>query len=238
MKMAGKTKNSLFAIADTHLSFTSEKPMVVFGDAWKNHADKLAGNWKEDVNEEDIVIVAGDISWAMKTEDAIPDLDFLHGLPGKKLLIRGNHDLWWQGIKRLNALYKDMIFLQNDFFAFNEDLAVCGSRGWGLPGLEDYGKDDEKILKRELIRLKLSLDNAVSAGFGEIICALHFPPALTPSNASPFTELIAQYPVNKVVYGHLHGQQAFKKGIMGEHAGINYSLVSGDYLDFRPLRIM
>jgi len=236
--MKRKTKSSLFAIADTHLSFTSDKPMGVFGDAWKDHADKLADIWKEDVSDEDIVIVAGDISWAMKTEDATADLDFLHSLPGKKLLIRGNHDLWWQGIKKLNSLYEDMIFLQNDYFVFNENVAVCGSRGWGLPGLEDYGKDDEKILMRELIRLKLSLDKAMGAGFKEIVCALHFPPALTPANSSPFTELISQYPVSRVVYGHLHGQQAYKKGIMGEYQGIKYSLVSGDYLDFKPLRLM
>ena len=237
-KMKRKTKSSLFAIADTHLSFTSDKPMGVFGDAWKDHAYKLADIWKEEVSEEDIVIVVGDISWAMKAEEAAADLDFLHSLPGRKLLVRGNHDLWWQGIKKLNALYKDMIFLQNDYFVFDEDTAVCGSRGWGLPGLEDYGKDDEKILKRELIRLKLSLDKAMGAGFKDIICALHFPPALTPQNSSPFTELIEKYPVSRVVYGHLHGQQAYKKGIMGAYAGITYSLVSGDYLDFRPLRVM
>jgi predicted phosphohydrolase len=212
--------------------------MGVFGGAWKDHADKLAEIWKKDVSEKDIVIVVGDISWAMKTEDAIPDLDFLHRLPGKKLLIRGNHDLWWQGINKLNMLYEDMIFLQNDYFAFDEDLAICGSRGWGLPGLEDYGKDDEKILKRELIRLKFSLEKAINAGFKNIICALHFPPALTPKNSSPFTELISQYPVSQVVYGHLHGQQAYKKGIIGIYEGIKYSLVSGDYLGFKPLMIM
>ncbi|MCL2111498.1 MAG: metallophosphoesterase [Clostridiales bacterium] len=233
------TKNKLFAIADTHLSFTSDKPMGVFGVAWLDHAERMAALWREDVSEDDMVIVAGDISWAMKPDEALPDLEFLHNLPGKKLLVRGNHDLWWQGITKLNSLYDDMRFLQNEhtFFDESEGVAVCGSRGWGLPGLEDYGADDEKILARELIRLGLSLDKAVAAGAREIICALHFPPALTPSNTSPFTELIERYPVSQVVYGHLHGTQAFRKGIMGEHRGVRYTLVSTDYLGHRPAQI-
>ena len=212
--------------------------MGVFGETWRDHADRLAEFWNEDVSENDTVIVAGDISWAMKIDDAIPDLDFLHKLTGKKVLIRGNHDLWWQKITKLNTLYDDMVFLQNCYVAFDEKTAICGSRGWGLPGLEDYGKDDEKILARELTRLKLSLDKAVAAGFKKIVCAIHFPPALTPSNKSPFTEMIGKYPVFQVVYGHLHGQQAFRKGVTGEYSGIKYSLVSGDFLDFKPLRIM
>ena len=236
--MTRKTKNRFFAIADTHLSFTSDKPMGVFGEAWKDHANRLAEIWREEVTEDDTTIVVGDISWAMKLEDAIPDLNYLHELPGKKLLLRGNHDLWWQGISRLNALYDDMIFIQNDFVPFDEHTAVCGSRGWGLPGLENYGKDDEKILNRELIRLEMSLKKATDAGYGDIVCALHFPPALNPEKKSVFTELIGKYPVSKVVYGHLHGPMAFKKGIMGEHNGIIYSLVSSDYLKFRPLRII
>ena len=212
--------------------------MEVFGEAWKNHAERLAVAWRESVAEEDTVIVAGDISWAMKPEDAAPDLDFLHELPGKKLLIRGNHDLWWQKITQLNKMYDDMRFLQNDNVFFDEGLAICGSRGWGLPGLEDYGQDDEKILARELIRLEMSLDKSIMDGATDIICVLHFPPALTPVNTSPFTELIEKYPVSQVVYGHLHGSQAFGKGILGIHGGIQYKLVSGDYLYFRPLLIL
>ena len=230
--------SSIFAIADTHLSFTTDKPMGVFGSAWRDHAERLDVSWREVVGEDDLVIVVGDISWAMKPEEAIPDLDFLHGLPGQKLLVRGNHDLWWQSVTKLNALYGDMRFLQNDSVFYGEGKAICGSRGWGLAGLEDYGADDEKILARELIRLQLSFDGAMKKGAEDIICALHFPPALTPSNKSPFTELIEKYPVSQVIYGHLHGPQAFKKGIMGEYAGILYRLVSVDYLDCKPLQIV
>ena len=228
----------VFAVADTHLSFTTDKPMGVFGDAWKDHAERLAAAWRDDVDEDDIIIIVGDISWAMKLEDAIPDLDFLHGLPGQKLLVRGNHDLWWHSVTKLNTLFNDMRFLQNDCVFYDKGKAICGSRGWGLPGLEDYGVDDEKILARELIRLKMSFDDAVKKGAEDIICALHFPPALAPANSSTFTDLIRQYPVSQVVYGHLHGSQAFRKGIMGEHAGILYRLVSIDYLECKPLRII
>ena len=232
------TTHRLFAIADTHLSFASDKPMDVFGDAWKAHAERIAAAWREEVSDADTVIVVGDISWALKYDDALLDLGFLQRLPGYKLLVRGNHDLWWQKITKLNGLYSDMQFLQNDFMIFEEGRAVCGSRGWGLPGLEDYGKDDEKILARELIRLRMSFDGAIEAGVTDIICALHFPPALTPQNVSPFTDLIEQYPVSQVVYGHLHGPQAFCKGIMGEYRGITYHLVSCDYLEFHPLQII
>lgn len=232
--------NKLFAIADTHLSFTTDKPMGVFGAAWKEHAERLAASWREDVSEGDTVIVAGDISWAMTMEEAATDLEFLRALPGKKLMVRGNHDFWWSKITKLNSMYDDMHFLQNKHVFFDKEagIAICGSRGWGLPGLEDYGADDEKILARELIRLELSLDGAVRAGAKDIICAMHFPPALTPANASLFTELIERYPVSQVIYGHLHGSQAFRKGIMGEHRGVRYSLVSADYLQFRPLRVL
>jgi len=231
-------RNKLFAIADTHLSFTTDKPMGVFGDAWRDHAERLAAAWQNAVSEDDIIILVGDISWAMKIEDAVPDLDFLHSLPGQKLLIRGNHDLWWQSVTRLNAMYDDMRFLQNDSFFYDDGKAICGSRGWGLLGLEDYGADDEKILARELIRLQMSFDEAVKKGAEDIICAIHFPPALTPSNTSPFTELLERYPVSQVVYGHLHGPQAFRKGITGEHRGILYRLVSIDFLDCKPLQII
>ena len=212
--------------------------MGVFGEAWKDHAERLAMVWRGVVSEADTVLVVGDISWAMKPADVVPDLDFLHELPGRKLLIRGNHDLWWQGVTKLNALYDDMRFLQNDCVFFKEGVAICGSRGWGLPGLEDYGAGDEKILARELIRLEMSLGKAVSAGARDIICALHFPPLIAPGNSSPFTELIERYPVSQVVYGHLHGPQSFRKSIIGELRGIRYSLVSGDYLDFNPLQLL
>jgi predicted phosphohydrolase len=236
------TNSRLFAIGDPHLSFSNhiDKPMDVFGAAWEDHATRLETAWREDVAEDDTVIVLGDISWALKTEDAMPDLEWIRALPGRKILLRGNHDLWWHGVTNLNALWPgDMIFLQNSCVMFG-GVAVCGSRGWGLPGLEDYGKDDEKILARELIRLRMSLEAATKAGADSIVCALHFPPAIGPTFESSFTELIESWPtpVTQVVYGHLHTPSAFRKGLQGEHGGVSYALASADYLGFRPLRVL
>ncbi|MDR1797194.1 MAG: metallophosphoesterase [Clostridiales Family XIII bacterium] len=226
----------IFAIGDLHLSFASEKPMDVFGPLWERHDERVAAAWRKAVTEDDLVLIVGDTSWALKTEEAMPDLEWIRCLPGKKILIRGNHDLWWQGIKKLNALWPgEMLFLQNDSYFAEEGFAICGSRGWGLPGLEDYGADDEKILDREIIRLGLSLDAAVRAGAEEILVAMHFPPALAPSCTSVFTDLFEKYPqIRQVVYGHLHGPAAFGKGPRGEYGGILYQLVSLDYLGCTP----
>ncbi|GHU63849.1 metallophosphoesterase [Clostridia bacterium] len=269
-----KTGNNsrLFAIGDLHLSFSNliDKPMDVFGAAWHDHTARLEAAWREDVAPGDTVIVLGDISWALKTEDAMPDLEWIHALPGRKILLRGNHDLWWHGITNLNTLWPgEMIFLQNNCVMLDRPaaaratvasvdigiaegvpslpagegsscIAVCGSRGWGLPGLEDYGKDDEKILARELIRIRMSFEAATLAGADAIVCALHFPPAIGPAFESSFTELIESWPtpVTQVVYGHLHTPSAFRKGLQGEHGSVRYSLASADYLGFKPLRIL
>jgi predicted phosphohydrolase len=227
----------IFAIADLHLPGSQEKPMDIFGEEWKNHGDKTAENWKAVVGADDYVIIAGDISWALKFEEALPDLDWIHALPGHKIITRGNHDLWWQGITRLNALYDDVKFLQNDHVMVG-DIAICGSRGWLLPGADGYsGEADDRIVARELIRMRMSLDAAMNEAPEEIIFSMHFPPAVVPENRSVFTELFEQYPVKQVIYGHLHGKNAFKKGIKGEQGGIMYRLVSIDYLDFCPVLI-
>ncbi|MDR1272363.1 MAG: metallophosphoesterase [Clostridiales Family XIII bacterium] len=227
----------IFAIADLHLSGSQEKPMDVFGEEWKHHDVKTAENWKAAIGDDDYVIIAGDISWALKFEDALPDLDWIHNLPGKKIITRGNHDLWWHGITKLNKLYDDVRFLQNDHIMVG-DTAVCGSRGWLLPGADGYsGETDDRIVARELIRMRLSLDAAMKESPGGIIFAMHFPPAVAPKNRSVFTDLFEQYPVKQVVYGHLHGKSAFKKGVKGEQGGILYRLVSIDYLDFCPVLI-
>ena len=227
---------SIFAIGDLHLSMApeTEKPMDVFGDRWFNHAERIRENWCKNVGENDTVIVAGDISWGLKLEEARYDLDWVDKLPGHKVLIKGNHDLWWAGINRLNKMYDSITFLQND--AINiDDVWICGSRGWVTPDDEDFTEADEKIYNRELLRLKASLD-LVPAG-EETIGILHFPPVSNAKNFSGFMQLFEDYGVKKVYYGHLHGEDAFKKALQGDYHGTEYRLISADYLNCCPLLV-
>jgi predicted phosphohydrolase len=240
-----------------HLSFTSEKPMGVFGANWDDHHLKIEENWRAEVSEEDTVFLLGDLSWGLKFAEAEADLAWIHGLPGRKVLLKGNHDLWWQSVTRLRALYDDMYFLQNDSVALDGvardgvtretgsasgGVILCGSRGWITPQEPSFSEsEDRKIYERELIRLRLSLEDAArrkGAGAARLVCGLHHAPGARPDLRSGFMELFEEFGVEQVVYGHLHGREAFKKGVKGERGGVNYRLVSADYIDFRPLQII
>lgn len=229
---------SIFAIGDLHLSLAEgvEKPMDVFGPDWVNHAERTKEIWEETVSEKDTVILAGDHSWALKLEEARADLDWIAALPGKKVMIKGNHDLWWTSIHKLVNLYEDIFFIQNNYYE-TENVAICGTRGWICPGDKDFTLHDEKIYKRELIRLKFSLEEARNAGKTEIIGALHFPPTNDKLQGSGFTELFSEYGVKKVVYGHLHGKEAYSNGLEAVLNGVEYRLASLDKLKCTPLLI-
>lgn len=226
----------IFAISDLHLSFAPyiEKPMNIFGMRWENHEERLSEYWKELVCEEDTVLLGGDLSWGLRLEDAKFDLEWIDALPGRKILIKGNHDLWWGSINKLNSLYEDMDFLQTNFFKVG-DVAICGSRGWVCPGASDFREHDEKIYKRELIRLRFSLEAAKKAGMQRIIGMLHYPPTNDRFHNSGFTELFSEFGVEKVIYGHLHGKDNFAKGFKGEMNGVSYDLTSCDYLGAKPI---
>ncbi|MGN0711468.1 MAG: metallophosphoesterase [Anaerovoracaceae bacterium] len=228
----------IFAIADLHLSFDErvEKPMDIFGTNWLNHADKLKEYWEEMISDGDIVLIPGDISWALKYEEALADLEWIHSMKGTKILLKGNHDLWWTSINRLNRLYDDMHFLQNDFYPVG-DVAVCGSRGWICPGSDEFKQHDNKIYERELLRLEFSLSAAEKAGFKKKIGMLHYPPTNDRMHKSGFTELFSRYGVSSVVYGHLHGKEGFKNGLKGVMNDVEYHLVSLDYLHCKPFQI-
>lgn len=223
---------SIHAVGDLHLSLDSriEKPMDVFGKEWENHHIRLAEYWKTTVTEEDTVIVAGDISWGLRLEEAKADLDFVASLPGKKVLIKGNHDLWWNSISKLNAMYDSMIFLQNSCVKA-EGWYICGSRGWICPGNDEFSQDDEKLYKRECGRIKLSLEAAANRQAQNIIVAMHYPPTNDKLQPSAFTKMYQEAGVKKVVYGHLHGKSNFRRGLQGHFCGADYQLVSLDYLE-------
>lgn len=212
-----------------------EKPMDIFGPLWENHPEKIEKNWCAVVSEEDTVLLPGDISWAMREEEAKADLDFLAALPGKKVLLRGNHDYWWSSVSRLRRRYADLQFLQNDALLV-EDVVLCGCRGWLLPG-EQTTKEDEKIYHREVERLRLSLSFAKALGKGQLIAMLHFPPLLAEQTNTAMMDVLQQAGVQTVVFGHVHGEANFAQVVEGTWQGMQLHLVSADYLRFAPKRI-
>ena len=229
---------SIFAIADLHLSFAPDvdKPMDIYGARWHDHAARLERNWRELVTDDDTVIVAGDISWALNLEDAKYDLDWVDSLPGHKVLYKGNHDLWWNGITKLNKMYENITFVQNDCFEA-EDFVICGTRGWLTPDNDDFKEADEKIYRRELMRMESSL----SAGKRlldekkEMVAVMHFPPVSKTASFSGFQQLFEDYGIKHVLYGHIHGEDGFKNTIRGNHHGVEYDLISLDFLNCRPM---
>ncbi len=227
---------NVFAIGDLHLSHTSNKPMDIFGNQWNNHMEILKINWEKNITEEDVVLIPGDISWAMRLKEAETDLNWLEQLPGQKICIRGNHDYWWDRPGKLNKAYKKTFFLQNTAYMLGH-IGICGTRGWRLNQEEDDDKrqENEKLIARECVRLKLSLDTALQKGATEIWVLLHYPPCMEGYETSPFIELIRQYPVTKVIYGHLHGAATWEGALIGKRGLIDYYLVSSDYLNFKPL---
>lgn len=226
---------SIYAISDLHLSLAPgiHKPMDIFGVRWYNHVQRLGDNWRRSIRDEDTVIVAGDISWALKLNEARYDLDWVDSLPGHKVFFKGNHDLWWSGITKLNKMYETITFVQNDFYAA-EGFVICGTRGWLTPDSDDFTAEDEKVYKRELLRLERSLSEAPA---GKLIGVLHFPPVSKITSFSGFQQLFEDYGAKRVLYGHIHGEENFRHAILGNHHGIEYQLVSLDYLNCKPLLI-
>lgn len=222
----------VFCIGDLHLPGNSDKPMEVFGSAWEEHPKRIERAWRETVDGDDLVLIPGDVSWAMHLSDAKDDLDYIGALPGKKLILRGNHDYWWNSISKVRALLPEGCFaLQNDAFTFG-DFVIAGSRGWVCPGSAGFSEaEDRAIYERELIRLGMSLDTA--RGRGRVIAMLHYPPFNERRMSSGFTELIEKHGVEKVVYGHLH-DKACAGAFEGVRNGVEYYLCSADHINFAP----
>ena len=228
---------NIFVVADLHLSFFEgiDKPMDIFGPEWKDHAARIKNDWISRVSESDTVIIPGDISWGLKLSEAVPDLDWIKALPGKKVAVKGNHDLWWGSISKLNDLYKNEIFFIQNNYTVAEDYAICGTRGWICPEHEDFTEHDKKLYVRELQRLETSLSAAKTAGYEKILAVLHFPPANDRFSSSGFIDLFREYGVKDVVYGHLHNFDKINTNLIFDDNidGINYKLTSIDYLECR-----
>ena len=219
----------VFAISDLHLSINNPKPMDIFGPAWDNYVDKILAQWKEKVSDDDLVLLAGDFSWAMQLEDTKLDFELLKDLPGKKVIIRGNHDYWWKSISAVRAFLPSGFYaIQNDAIKFG-NVIVCGTRGWTISDSPDKSSlEDEKIFKREVIRLELTLKEALAkkAEGDKIVCMLHYPPVNFRREDTEFSKLLKQYEVDAVVFGHLHGYKNSQLKYFKD--GIPYYLTSCD----------
>lgn len=228
----------IFAIGDLHLPGGQDKHMDVFGTAWQDHPEVIKEAWLRIVGPDDVVLVPGDISWAMTLEQARDDLAYLGNLSGRLVLIRGNHDYWWNAIGQVRrALPANTQAIQNDHVLLSDELAVCGTRGWTVPGGSGYDPaTDDRLYAREQHRLELSLESAVAAGATRLIVMLHYPPVNDRHEPSAFTDLMERYPVEHCVYGHLHGPAA-RRGLTGERNGIHYHLVACDAIGFKPVQI-
>lgn len=224
----------VFAISDLHLSFSSDKPMDVFGEAWDNHAERLADNWQDIVKEEDLVLIPGDISWAMQLGNAEEDLKFIGRLNGTKVLSKGNHDYWWSSLTRVRQILPpSMHVIQNDAYT-QGNITVGAARLWSLDDAE-ITENGKKIYAREMERVRLSLMRMDPAK--EKIMMFHYPPFDEAHADTPVLELIRDQGIRNVVYGHLHGK-AHYGAFLGERDGIRYDCVSADFLKFKPLLIL
>ena len=240
---------SVFVMGDLHLSTlaSTNKSMEVFGRRWSGYIEKISKNWTAVVNSDDTVIVPGDISWALSLEEAESDLKFINALPGKKIFLKGNHDFWWSTRSKMNAFFekneiKTIDFLYNNAMAV-EDFILCGSRGWYQDNDNEKARQDnnyEKIIARECIRLRLSLDEGKKLKNEhpdkELVVFMHFPPFWNRFECREFIDVLKEYGVKRCYFGHIHGNYTAPKYV--EHEGIEFIIVSADYLEFTPRLIL
>lgn len=256
----------VFAISDLHLSTAVKKPMDIFGDGWANHFEKISEDWLKKVTNDDLVLLGGDMSWGLTTEEAKPDYTLVSSLPGEKYVIKGNHDYYWNSLSKMRSQFSDFRFVQNNAYRISkntphspklfteqeakrnknaqpipleEDKAVivAGTRGWTVPS-KDTTEEDEKIFNRELTRLKLSLSSAKTLQKdGDILIALlHYPPFDATYQSTPVTDLLEEYNVSYALFGHLHGKNARVTQRMKKN-GVEYILTSCDLVDNKLIEV-
>lgn len=221
----------IYAIGDLHFDHSKQKPMDVFGENWINHKEKIVDHWKSCVNDDDLVLVPGDISWALKLDEAVPDLMLIDSLPGHKLFIKGNHDYWWESISRLKSLDLESItFIRNNSYQY-KDVGIGGTRGWMSRDSDGFDEGDEKIYKRELLRLDASL-STIDDGVTKKIAMLHYPPFDGKLRPNDFVDVLVKHKVEMCIYGHLHAE-GLRYAVEGIINGVDFKLVSSDFLDFK-----
>lgn len=222
----------IYAISDLHISTNTNKPMDIFGGNWVGYMEKIRADWQQKVSDDDLVLIGGDISWAMNIDDAKLDILSLKDLKGKKILIKGNHDYWWSGIGKVRDILPEGFYaLQNDCIRF-DGVVICGSRCWSVPGSPDFNEQDRKIYLRETERLKLSFSSAKSLlqEGDKLIALIHYPPFNVNRDDTLFTQIFEQNGVHSVIYGHLHGKSVRADKLVKKN-GVNYYLTSCDLMD-------
>lgn len=236
---------SIYVIGDLHLSFSQDKPMNIFGDNWENHTEKVKKDWLEKVSEKDTVLLLGDFSWSMKLSDTLKDFEYINSMPGRKILLKGNHDYWWTTVTNMKKFLQEnnienIDFLYNNSFEI-ENKIICGTRGWTPNNLEET-ENSQKMIARECNRLKISIEDGINK-FGqdkEFIACLHYPPIMQANilkdELSPFMEILKQYNIKKCYYGHLHGS-SINEAVEGIINGIELKLISADGVDFKLCKI-
>ncbi len=226
----------IYTIADLHLSFGTDKPMDIFS-GWTNYTERIRNNWQRLVEPNDTVVIAGDISWAMKLNEINKDFEYIQSLNGKKIILKGNHDYWWTTKSKMDKYISDSGFdsvsiLHNNYYVV-EDTAICGTRGWFYDAEKD---EDMLILKREVGRLKMSVEPALKAGYQPVVF-LHYPPIYNGMECTEIMNVLREYEIKKCFYGHVHGGNASKKAFIGEKYGIKFQLIACDYINFTPMSI-
>lgn len=225
----------VFAISDLHISTTTNKPMDIFGGKWKNYMEKIREDWLNKVSDEDIVLIAGDLSWAMKMNEFEQDIKQIADLPGKKVFIKGNHDYWFTGILKVTAVLPENMYVIYNTALKIGDYVICGTRGWSV---EEQTEEAQKLYKRETLRLELSLNEMqkLREDNDKVICMLHYPPFNVKRDNNEILDLIEKYKVDTVVYGHLHGESC-KKDLVVNLKNAKFYLTSCDILDNKLVQI-
>ena len=226
---------AIYAIGDLHLSVAAKKPMDIFS-GWENHAEKIVENWEKRIRPEDVVVLAGDTSWGMTLAQALPDFRLIDKLPGKKILLKGNHDYWWASAAKMKETFEQnglhsLYILHNNSFTV-EGIHICGSRGWMF---ESGAPHDEKLIRREAMRMDASIRSAGDAT-GEKILFLHYPPLYAGQRLDAFLDVMKQYGIKRCYYGHIHGA-GHRHAIQGEVDGIVFMMISADYVGFAPVLV-
>lgn len=227
---------SIYAIADLHFSFGTDKPMDIF-NGWQDYSNRIITNWKRLVTDEDTVIIVGDISWALKLEETYEDFKVINSLPGRKIIIKGNHDLWWNTKSKLVNYLADNGFdtidvLFNNSFVV-DDIAICGSRGWYFDSEAD---EDKKVLLRECGRIETSINSAKESGKTPVLF-LHYPPVMQDRECEEIMSIINRENIKYCYYGHLHGASKQNRSINGEYKDTVFHLISSDFVNFTPVPI-